>query len=147
MPLVEVFERVPASRASVWAVINDVESHPRLMPPVRSVEVLERSADHRVVVWQVDLKGCELRWVEREEIRHDRWRIDYAQVDGDLAQFEGFWQLDEEADRLTRVTLVVRFDTGMPMLAEMLDPIAERAIRENSQSMLRSLALHAEVPS
>jgi ribosome-associated toxin RatA of RatAB toxin-antitoxin module len=142
MPLVEVYEHVSAPLKAVWDAINDVESHPRLMPPVESVEVLERAEDHRLVVWQVDLKGCVMRWVEREEIDADRWRIDYRQVEGELAMFEGHWQLEPTAEDRTLVTLVVRFDTGMPMLAEMLDPIAERAIRENAEIMLRSLSSH-----
>lgn len=139
MPLVEVHKDILAPLISVWNAINDVESYPRLMESVRSVEVLEDDEDHRVVIWQVDLKGCVLRWVEREEIDVERWRIDYRQIEGDLAAFDGYWQLESIEDR-SRVTLVVRFDIGLPMLGEMLDPIAERAIRENAQMMLRSLA-------
>jgi ribosome-associated toxin RatA of RatAB toxin-antitoxin module len=143
MPRVEVNEHVAAPIEAVWDLINDVEAHPHLMQPVQSAEVLERDEAHRVVAWHVDLRGCAMRWVEREEIHRDHWRIDYRQVAGDLEVFEGYWQLEPATDEQTLVTLVVIFDTGMPMLAEMLDPIAERAIRENSEIMLHSLASHA----
>jgi coenzyme Q-binding protein COQ10 len=143
MALVEVHEHVLAPIETVWEVVNDVESYPRLMEPVRSLEVLERGPDFRVTAWEVDLKGCIMRWVEREDADRDRWRIDYRQVEGDLETFEGYWQLRRAAEDSSHVTLSVRFDLGMPMLSEMLDPIAERAIRDNSRLMLHSLASHA----
>ena len=42
MPLVEVAEIIPAPVQRVWDVVNDVESFPRLMEHVQSLQVLER---------------------------------------------------------------------------------------------------------
>jgi hypothetical protein len=39
--------------------------------------------------------------------------------------------------------LSVRFDIGIPMLSEMINPVAERAIKENSRLMLASLSSEA----
>jgi len=33
----------------------------------------------------------------------------------------------------------VRFEIGMPMLADMLNPVAARALRDNSEQMLREI--------
>lgn len=143
MPLVEVQEHIAAPLDDVWGWINDIERHPSLMEPVISVEVLERSADHRIAAWEVELKGCVMRWVEREDLHPDRHRIDYHQIDGDLQTFAGFWQLAPANPSATTATLSVEFEIGTPMLSEMLNPVAERAIRENSRSMLRALAAHA----
>jgi len=143
MPVVEVEERIAAPIETVWNLINDVESHPRLMEHVRSVEVRETGPGYRVAAWEADLKGCRMSWVEREEIDAERRRIDYHLVEGDLAQMEGFWQVDPLPDGAVKVVLSVAFDIGMPMLSDMLNPVAERAIRENSRAMLASLASHA----
>lgn len=143
MPLVEVEELIPAPVQRVWEVINDVERYPALMKSVLSLDVLESGEGYRVTAWKVDLKGCVMGWVEREEASRELLRIDYRQVDGDLEQFEGHWQLREESEAETSVVLAVRFDIGMPMLSDMLDPIAERAIQDNSRGMLHSLASHA----
>jgi ribosome-associated toxin RatA of RatAB toxin-antitoxin module len=140
---VEVSESTPLPIEQVWDVINDVESYPLLMEHVRSLEVLERGPHHRVTSWEVDLKGCIMRWVEREEIDPTRYRIEYRQVKGDLAVFEGYWQLERMEDQTSRAILLVRFDIGIPMLSDMLNPVAERTIRESSQKMLMSLAEHA----
>jgi hypothetical protein len=39
--------------------------------------------------------------------------------------------------------LSVYFDIGIPMLSEMLNPVAERAVRDNSRNMLLSIASEA----
>ncbi|MNY71707.1 hypothetical protein D3C86_2101090 [compost metagenome] len=50
-----------------------------------------------------------------------------------------------QGENLTRAVLSIRFEIGIPMLREMLDPIAERALIENSRLMLRSL--NAKTPA
>jgi len=143
MPLVEVAEIIPAPVERVWDVVNDVESYPRLMEHVQTLQVLERGPAYRLTEWVCDLKGCVMRWVEREEFDHDNYRVDYHQLEGDLAAFEGFWQLEPVSDSATRVTLSVLFDIGIPMLSEMLNPVAERAVRDNSRNMLLSISSEA----
>jgi ribosome-associated toxin RatA of RatAB toxin-antitoxin module len=143
MPCVEVVEIMSAPVDKLWAVINDVESYPRFMDHVRSLAVVENGTNYRLLAWEVDCKGFIMRWTEREEIDRERYRIDFRQIKGDLAQFEGFWQLEPLADDCTQVKLSVQFDMGIPMLAEMLNPVAERAIRDNSRHMLLSIASEA----
>lgn len=143
MPLVEVDEIMPAPAETIWELINDVEAYTRLMQHVRSVEVLETGPNFRRLAWEVELKGCIMRWIEYEESDPDRYRIDYHQTEGDLAEFSGYWQLYPLTDGSCRAVMAVNFDIGMPMLSEMMNPVAEHAIRENSRSMLASLASHA----
>jgi ribosome-associated toxin RatA of RatAB toxin-antitoxin module len=142
MPVVRVEQRVAAPVDAVWGVVSDVEARTRLMGHMRSVEVRETGPGYRVTAWEVDIKGCAMRWTEREEIDHERLRIDYHLIEGDLAQMEGHWQLEPLPDGVVNVVLSVSFDIGMPELSDMLDPVAERAIRENSLAMLASLAAH-----
>jgi ribosome-associated toxin RatA of RatAB toxin-antitoxin module len=140
MPLVEVTEVIPADARRVWNIINDVESFPRTMSHVRSVKIVETGPDYRITAWEIDCKGFIMRWTEREEGDFSRLRIDYRQIEGDMSAFEGFWQLRALGTDSTEVTLSVQFEIGIPMLSEMLDPVAERAIQENSRKMLASLA-------
>lgn len=143
MPLIEIAEVMQAPVERIWDVVNNVESYPRLMNHVRSLEVLERGPNYRLTAWTVDLMGCSMRWVEREDINPEQYRIEYRQVKGDLAVFEGYWQLERLTDTSSRTILSVHFDIGIPMLSDMLNPVAEKTIRDNSQKMLRSLAEHA----
>jgi coenzyme Q-binding protein COQ10 len=147
MPLVEVDEIISAPVQRVWDVLNDVEAYQHLMDHVRSIQVLEHGSNYRHTSWEVDLKGCIMRWVEREDVDAARYRIDYKQIEGDLAQFEGYWQLEPLAGQTCRAMLTVQFDIGIPMLSEMIDPVAERVIRDNSRAMLLSIGAAAREAS
>jgi ribosome-associated toxin RatA of RatAB toxin-antitoxin module len=143
VPLVEVAEIIAAPVHRVWDVVNDVESYPRLMEHVQSLKVLEQGPAYRLLEWVCELKGCVMRWIEREELDPIGYRIEYRQIEGELAAFEGHWQLEPLSESSTRVALSVYFDIGIPMLSEMLNPVAERAVRDNSRNMLLSIASEA----
>jgi ribosome-associated toxin RatA of RatAB toxin-antitoxin module len=136
---VEVKERLAAPIQAVWDLICDIESYPAFMPSVRSTDVLARGDDWTVTAWEVELRGSVLKWVEREERDHARHHLAYRQLKGDLRQFEGYWQLHSVTTNVTDAILVVRFEIGIPMLAEILGPVTERAIHDNSRRMLRAL--------
>ena len=140
MPTVEVQECLAAPVERVWELVTDITAYPRLMEPVRSLEVLRQGPNWVIAAWEVVLKGSILKWVEYEERHPEQHRLTYRQVEGDLDQFDGHWQLRSLGPDATEAVLLVRFEIGIPMLRDMLDPVAERAIRENSRKMLRSLA-------
>jgi ribosome-associated toxin RatA of RatAB toxin-antitoxin module len=144
MPIVEVTERLLTPIARVWKLIRDVESYPQLMKPVRSVTILQRDGLTLVSRWEVELKGSLLQWSEREVQDPERHRVEYKQIDGDLELFEGYWQLEAISPEITEAKLYVSFEIGIPMLREMLNPVAARAIAENSRAMLLSLGPKAE---
>lgn len=149
MPKVDVQSqiRVPAER--VWAAILDVESFPDYMPNVLRAEVVSLSDDgcERVSSWSARLKGSVLEWVENERIDHGRRLIEFTQVDGDLDVFRGTWQVTPgDDDTVTTVRLQAEFEIGIPLLADMLDPVAARALRDNQEQMLRSLEARVRVP-
>jgi ribosome-associated toxin RatA of RatAB toxin-antitoxin module len=140
VPLVKVEEVIPAPAADAWNLILDIEAYPHLMEHVHSVRILEQGLGYRVSEWEVNLKGCAMHWVEREETNEEKLRIDYRQIKGEMAAFEGYWQLEPLNDCTTKVTLTVQFDIGIPLMSDMLNPVAERALQDNSLRMLRSLA-------
>jgi ribosome-associated toxin RatA of RatAB toxin-antitoxin module len=148
MPTVTVVETLDVPADEVWACVVDVASYPEYMESVRTIEVLRSVARigpdggelHEAVVgWEIVLEDAVLRWVEREIRDPVRRRVDFEQISGDLAVFGGHWQVDRLDAGRTRVELSVRFEIGLEMLREILDPYAERAIRDNSQGMLSSL--------
>ena len=139
MPVVEVHQRLFAPLEQVWTLICDPLSYPRLMEPVLSLSVLEQGPEWAITAWEVLLKGSILKWTERDDWDSSHHRFKYHQIDGDLETFEGFWKLEEPCQGVTDTVLSVHFEIGIPILSEMLDPVAERAIRDNSRKMLMSL--------
>jgi ribosome-associated toxin RatA of RatAB toxin-antitoxin module len=146
VPVVRVEQAVAAPLETVWGVIRDVEARTRLMGGTSSVEVRETGPGYRVTAREAEMKGCLMRWTEREEIDDERHRLETHLLDGDLAVMDGRWQLDRLADGTVNVSLTVTFDIGVPELSDMLDPVAERAIHDSSARMLLSLAAGADTP-
>jgi len=139
MPTIEVRQELSSPIGAIWKEICDVANYPRLMPPVRRLTTISRNGPTLVTEWEVELKGSILCWTQTEHHDDENFRVTYRQIDGDLERFDGAWQLERLPGNRTLATLGIDFEIGIPMLAEMLNPVAERALRENSISMLQAL--------
>lgn len=138
MPTVQTSVHLGAcARSHVWPILTDFVRYPDFMADVLDVRVDSRQGDRLVSTWRVLLNGSELTWTERDLLVFED-RIEFEQIDGDLEVWEGTWQLIERDDGL-HVQLHVRFDIGIPSLADVLHPIGERAIRANSRQMLEGI--------
>jgi len=134
-----LLEMGAVDRAQVWAALCDFERYPQFMQDVLEVVIEQRSAQEIISRWRVLLNGSELSWTERDVLTDDH-RIVFTQTDGDLEVWQGEWRLLDGAQRgELRVELAVTFDLGIPSLAEVLNPIGERAIRANSRQMLEGI--------
>ena len=142
MPKVVVRHRTAAELEAVRRVLLDSEAYPTYMPEVVELRIVADHGHHRESAWTVLLKGSQLEWVEREDIDHDAHRIDFEQIEGDLAVYRGHWELSRDAEA-TISELSVEFDIGIPMMSEMLDPVAARALENNSRLMLEHISSRA----
>ncbi|WP_003275609.1 type II toxin-antitoxin system RatA family toxin [Ralstonia solanacearum] len=138
MPMIVVKDLIEEPIAKVWELVKNIEDYPRFMKPVQEVKILSKNGDTIEAEWEIELKGSLLRWSEREICRPQDYRIDFAQIEGDLEKFEGHWDLKAVSQHATEVELLVDFEIGIPMLRDMLNPVAEKALRENAITMLRS---------
>lgn len=141
MPRVEVELAIKSPPEPIFAVLADSERFPDFMTSVESIRVLERGSDYTVTEWVARLRGARFRWVERDEFRENR--IDYRQIEGDLKQFEGAWELYPEAGT-TRVRLITDFEFGLPMLSSLLNPVAKVTLRDNALAMLEAIRSRVE---
>jgi uncharacterized membrane protein len=140
MPKVTIELPIRASIEEVWEILLDVGGYSDVMDHVRSVEVLEEiDGRKRQVAWSVLLKGSILEWVEEEQIDRENYSIVFKQLSGDLEFFDGHWSLQAVGERETTALFEVVFEIGIPPLAEMLNPVAQRALHESSIEILRGI--------
>ncbi|MFF7635128.1 type II toxin-antitoxin system RatA family toxin [Kitasatospora sp. NPDC008050] len=140
MPRVEVDLRIAVPPEDAWAAVVDVLGYPDCMESVDSVEIVDQPDEsHRTTAWSVRLKGSVLRWTEAELIDHRARRFDFEQLSGDLGEFAGHWAVRPAPPGGSTVSLHVDFDIGIPLLAQMLNPVAADALRENAAQMLAAL--------
>ncbi len=131
--------RIAAPAEAVWDTIVAIERYPTMMDSVRGVDILTDDGTNRTSFWSVLLKGSVLEWSEREVLDREAWTITFEQFDGDLEAFGGYWRLTSIDDAVTDIEMSVDFEIGIPLLAEMLNPVAARALHDNSLRMLQDI--------
>jgi hypothetical protein len=126
------------SEERVWEHASRLADYPRFMDQVLDVsEVVVEGVD-RATSWIVLLNGNELRWVEEDVYDHANRRLSFQQIDGDLAEWRGRFEVRKEGAAVL-ACYDVEFDLGVPALAEVLHPLGEVAIRSNCAQMLEEL--------
>lgn len=127
-----------ADARTVFDRVSDFPRYADYTDAVREIRI-DRSADGLVSsTWSVNFRNGVLCWSERDQIDADRLHMAFEQIDGDFDRFAGTWQLAQTGDDTT-VVFTAEFDLGMPSLAALIDPIAERALLDNMAAILRGL--------
>lgn len=139
MRTVTIEALVPAADVDdVFGRISDFERYADHTDAVREIVVSpgpDGSLDSR---WAVNFRSGVMCWSERDRIDQSTRSITFEQLDGDFDHFAGSWQVLVAGDDVA-VRFAASFDLGMPSLAAIIDPIAERTLRENIVAILRGL--------
>ncbi|MEW2164644.1 SRPBCC family protein [Streptomyces sp. NPDC007084] len=130
--------------------VKDFAVYPRLSSVVRSVTVRqpepaapgEAAEEHSD--WEVYFRNGILRWSETDTFDRAALTIAFTQTDGDFAEFSGTWRVRPDGED-SLIDFHTEFDFGIPSLAGILDPVAERVFRETIGLVVTSLFARAEV--
>ena len=139
MRSVTLTAHVPGQAApDVYARLSDFGCYPAFSEAVRSVTVTGVTGDVTLSRWEVSFRNGILRWTEQDTFDRVAKRIDFLQLEGDVDEFAGSW-VCADADGGTSITFAARIDLGIPSLADVLEPIATRALLDNTISIVRGL--------
>ena len=138
MPNVLVTRTVSADMDKIYALISKMTEYPRFMPDLISVELLETNENTTLTHWISNVAGRKIEWTERDVFLPAQYRIEYEQIKGDLKKFSGYWQLTP-VENGVEIALYVDFEFGIPMIAGMLNPLLKKAVRDNSENMLKCI--------
>jgi coenzyme Q-binding protein COQ10 len=146
MPYVEVTMPDKCEREKIYPIIKNMEKYPEFMTDLISVEVLERDKNTTVSKWVSNVDGRIIKWTEKDIFDDENMHIAYKQIDGDVKKFEGEWILTP-VESGTEVKLTVDFEFGIPMISGLLNPIAKKKVRTNSENMLKAIKEKMETAS
>ncbi|MET9254321.1 type II toxin-antitoxin system RatA family toxin [Streptomyces sp. NPDC048182] len=124
--------------------VKDFAAYPDLVDVVRSVTVDRTSDTYESSDWEVYFRNGILRWRETDRFDVAALTITFEQVDGDFEEFSGTWSVVPDEDGC-RIAFETEFDFGIPSLAGILDPVAERVFKETIARVVRGLFPTAEV--
>lgn len=128
----------------VYTRLADLARYPELTETVRSVIVTDVGDGVTTSTWEVTFRAGLLRWREEDVYDPAARTIVFRQLDGDLAAFDGTWRCTG-TDAGTRIDFDARLDLGIPSLADALEPIAVRALLDNTAVIVRALFDGAQV--
>ncbi|MFI8930451.1 type II toxin-antitoxin system RatA family toxin [Streptomyces sp. NPDC053474] len=139
MRSVHLAVRVPAlTPEAAFSRVQDFERYPGLADAVLHVSVCGTSGVTSRSTWEVAFRNGVLRWTEADETDPQALTIAFRQAEGDFAEFSGSWSVAADADGCA-VTFDCTFDFGIPSLAGVLEPIAERVLKETILQILHGL--------
>ncbi|MFI1764509.1 type II toxin-antitoxin system RatA family toxin [Streptomyces sp. NPDC020800] len=139
------FQAHGVDAAQAYGRIRDFARYPDLVDTVRKVTVhplLDDGSLHSD--WEVDFRNGVLAWTEEDVFDDSALSITFRQLHGDFETFDGAWSVDGTDDG-ARVVFSAGFDFGLPTLANIVDPVAERVLRETIEHILRALLGQGEV--
>jgi ribosome-associated toxin RatA of RatAB toxin-antitoxin module len=122
----------------VYRTLTDFARYPELSPAVRSVTVTEVDDVTSVSSWEVTFRAGILRWTEQDRFDRAAHTITFAQTEGDIPVFDGSWRCADVPGG-SDVVFTARLDLGIPSLADALEPIAVRALVDNTVSIVTGL--------
>ncbi|MCX4960136.1 type II toxin-antitoxin system RatA family toxin [Streptomyces virginiae] len=135
---------------TAYELVRDFARYPRLVPIVRRVDVAPAGPGGAVISdWEVDFRNGVLAWTEEDVFDDTAMGISFRQTEGDFETFDGRWAItpqDENEDgdgdgggAGCTVRFEAEFDFGLPSLSQIIDPVAERVLRETIETILRAL--------
>ncbi len=139
MRTVHLKMHVPGRRAAdVYRTLADFARYPELSTAVRSVAVTVVDDCTTVSSWEVTFRAGILRWTEEDRFDREALTITFSQTAGDIAEFDGHWECaDIPGGSVIRFS--ASLDMGIPSLADALEPIAVRALIDNTVSIVTGL--------
>jgi ribosome-associated toxin RatA of RatAB toxin-antitoxin module len=144
---VEIVARARGLSASeIYALLADFPRYPEFCRAVRSVKVMTAEDGRAISAWEVSFRSGVLRWTEENEFSADQHTVRFRQIEGDVEYFAGEWSVSQHSQECV-VRFVCDFDMGIPGLNDILEPIAELALRDHARSILTGLIPSIEVVS
>lgn len=147
MRTIEILGLVKArSASSVFPILSDFESYQNQCQAVRSVIFTEKDKERSVSKWEVNFRQGIMRWTEVDTFDAEQFSIHFQQIEGDAKSFSGAWLLSDTAGGC-QIRFVASFDMGVPSISDIIEPIAEKALIENVESILHGLLGKIEIVS
>jgi ribosome-associated toxin RatA of RatAB toxin-antitoxin module len=139
MPRVVIKGLVPTrTPKELTEILARFEHYPSYTPTVISVESEQTGNGHGRSAWAIVFDDGILKWVADHQIDLDQGVISFRSISGDFQSLEGSWRATPAGEG-SAVTFDVTFESGLGTLSEVVDPIAERVMRQDFEVIMRAV--------
>jgi uncharacterized membrane protein len=131
----------------VYALAKDIESFPEFMPDLKSVKVIEKSEDGRVVLseWVGIVKEFKttVKWTEKDVWDDEALTCTFSLVKGDYSKYSGFWKFTDLGGK-TRFDSEIEVEYDVPLVGALIKGIIAKKMKENVDNMLMAIKRKVE---
>lgn len=127
------------SADDVYGRIGNFADYPLHTDAVREVAVDADGDGSSKSSWEINFRDGVMRWQEEDRFFPDDHRIAFRALDGDLDSFTGEWTVEPAEGDGSVLTFQAEFDLGLATLNDMIEPVAEEALRESIERIVDGL--------
>lgn len=126
------------SRDETYERVSRFDEYPKHTTTVRQVDITDAFDGGSRSRWEINFRDGIMRWQEEDRFTPDEGRIRFEALSGDLDMFVGEWEVGG-APEGALIRFSSEFDLGLSTLNEMVEPIAEEALRETIEHIVDGL--------
>jgi len=131
-------------RQRAYEIMKDMERYPEYMESVKSVKILEQDKNRVTTHWEAELDGAPINWVQKVRMEEKSQEMTFEAIEGDFDVFRGKWCVFE-CDKRVCLKLLIEYRLGIPVIEEVLGPILEEKVRNNSKDMLEAIVKQMQI--
>jgi ribosome-associated toxin RatA of RatAB toxin-antitoxin module len=124
--------------ATAYDRLRDFARYPDFTSAVRAIHVHPLGPNRVLSRWEVAFRTGILQWTEEDTFDPANHTIRFEQTEGDIDHFAGEWRVEDAPDGC-HIYFEADFDLGIPGLGAVLEPLAERGLRDNIQAIVGGL--------
>jgi hypothetical protein len=131
-------ERDGLSARALW------QDGPSRLPDLASVSV--QPGPQRVSAWAIRFRDGLIRWQQRDDCDPRALTIGFGQTAGDFGSWRGSWRVSAIPEGC-HIVFEARFDIGVPMLGQLVEPCAGQVVARSVAAILTGLFPRARLMS
>jgi ribosome-associated toxin RatA of RatAB toxin-antitoxin module len=139
MRSVNISAAIPGNTAGEsFAILRRMEQFPRFADVVLDLQVVSQGPDRTHSTWKVKFGPGTATWSQEDAFDDSAKTVRFHRLAGDIDDFSGSWTLSD-APSGCLLEFNAKFDTGLFLLAPIVEPMVEALLREHIRSILRGL--------
>ncbi len=147
MPVIHSTIEIEGPVEQVYALAKDIESFPEFMPDLKSVKIVDKSEDGRVIIseWVGIVKEFKttVKWTEKDIWDDEARTCKFSLVKGDYSKYSGFWKFTDLGGK-TRFDSEIEVEYDVPLVGALIKGIIAKKMKENVDNMLAAIKRKVE---
>lgn len=123
---------------TIFPILCDFKMYQKHSDVVKDITIINSENGRSISNWEVTFRNGILKWQEEDRFIPESHTIEFMQIEGDAEHFSGKWQAVDTPEGC-EIEFSAQFDMGIPSLSEIIDPIAEQALKENIESIIKGI--------